>query len=314
MNVLVTGGAGFLGSHLVTRLLQDGHRVTALDDLSTGSWTNLDHVRQNPNLELVEHDVCKPYTTDADRIYNLACPASPPRYRAAPIRSTLVSVLGTLYALREAERTGARVLQASTSEVYGDPDVHPQPESYRGRVNPVGPRSCYQEGKRCAESLCADFARLGIADVRIARIFNTYGPRMALDDGRVLVTFVRQALVGEPLTIHGDGTQTRSMCHVDDLVSGLVALMEDTDHQGPVNLGNPEETTVLDLAAAVREIVHGAAFAFVAPRDDDPARRCPDIGLAHRLFGFAPKVRLPEGLATMVADVKVRLAGSSAPP
>jgi len=310
VNVIVTGGAGFLGSHLVTRLLRDGHRVTALDDLSTGSWSNLDHVRRDPNLELVEHDVCKPYTTDAERIYNLACPASPPRYRAAPIRSTLVSVLGTLYALREAERTGARVLQASTSEIYGDPEVHPQPESYRGRVNPVGPRSCYHEGKRCAESLCADFARLGIADVRIARIFNTYGPRMALDDGRVLVTFVRQALAGEPLTIHGDGTQTRSMCHVDDLVEGLVALMEDTDHDSPVNLGNPEETTVLDLAHAVRELVPGATFELVAARDDDPARRCPDIALARRLFGFAPKVGLREGLRRLVEDVRGRLADS----
>jgi UDP-glucuronate decarboxylase len=308
VKVLVTGGAGFVGSHLVARLLRDGHHVTALDDLSTGSWSNLDAVRGDPNVELVEHDVCKPYTTDAERIYNLACPASPPRYRAAPIRTTLASVFGTLFALREGERTGARVLQASTSEVYGDPEVHPQPEEYRGRVNPVGPRSCYDEGKRCAESLCADFARLGIADVRIARIFNTYGPRMALDDGRVVVTFVRQALSGEPLTIHGDGTQTRSLCHVDDLVNGLVALMEETDHQGPVNLGNPEETTVLALAHAVRALVSQATFAFVPPRDEDPARRCPDIRLARELFGFAPRVSLAEGLASMVEDVERRLA------
>ncbi len=307
MNVLVTGGAGFLGSHLVARLLRDGHRVTALDDLSTGSWSNLDAVRDDPNLELLEHDVCKPYETDAERIYNLACPASPSRYRAAPIRSTLVSVLGTVFALQEAERTGARVLQASTSEVYGDPEVHPQPEGYRGRVNPVGPRSCYHEGKRCAESLCADFARLGIADVRIARIFNTYGPHMDLHDGRVLVTFVRQALTGEPLTIHGDGSQTRSMCYVDDLVDGLVALMEETTHQGPVNLGNPEETTVLALAEAVRDVVPEATFTFHPLPDDDPARRCPDIALARRLFGFHPRVPLREGLRRLVSDVTARL-------
>jgi UDP-glucuronate decarboxylase len=304
MKMLVTGGAGFLGSHLVARLLSQGHEVAVLDDLRTGVLANLP---AHPRLTFVRHDVTRPYDLPADRIYNLACPASPPWYQADPIGTTLTSVLGALHALELAARVGARVLQASTSEVYGDPEVHPQPEDYPGRVQPHGVRACYDEGKRCAESLVMDFHRTRGADVRIARIFNCYGPRTRLDDGRVLSNFVGQALRGEPLTVYGDGTQTRSLCYVDDLVDGLVALMEETDYPGPVNLGNPQELTVLQLAHQVLTCIPGSTLVHAPLPADDPRRRCPDISLARRLFGFQPQIPLEQGLPRLIEDVRSRL-------
>jgi UDP-glucuronate decarboxylase len=304
MKTLVTGGAGFVGSHLVARLLSLGHEVVVLDDLRTGDRANLP---EHPRLTFRLHDVTQPYDLPADRIYNLACPASPPWYQADPIGTTLTSVLGTLHALQLAARTGARVLQASTSEVYGDPEVHPQPEDYPGRVHPCSVRSCYDEGKRCAESLVADFRRTRGADVRIARIFNSYGPLMRLDDGRVLANFVRQALQGEPLTVYGDGSQTRSLCEIDDLVDGLIGLMEETEHPGPVNLGNPHERTVLELAQHVLALLPGSSIEHRPLPPDDPRRRCPDISLARGLFGFQPKISLEQGLPRLVEDVRRRL-------
>jgi UDP-glucuronate decarboxylase len=256
--------------------------------------------------------VREPYDLPADRIYNLACPASPRLYQADPVRTTLTSVLGTLHALELAEHTGARVLQASTSEVYGDPTVHPQTERYRGSVSPDGPRACYDEGKRCAESLVADFHRTRAVDVRVARIFNTYGPGMGLHDGRVVVNFVLQALRQEPLTVYGDGSQTRSLCYVDDLVNGLVGLMEHTRHTGPVNLGNPEEQTVSSIARAVLDAVPGSPVVHLALPPDDPLRRRPDIALASRLFGFAPRVGFRAGLQPTIADLRARI-GRAAP-
>jgi UDP-glucuronate decarboxylase len=302
---LVTGGAGFLGSHLVRRLLADGYRVTALDNLVTGDRRNLP---EHPALRFVEHDVRLPFAVDdVDRIYNLACPASPPHYQADPVGTLLTSVLGMAHALQLAERTGARVLQASTSEVYGDPEVHPQPEGYRGAVNPVGIRACYDEGKRAAEALTLDFHRDRGVDVRIARIFNTYGPAMGLDDGRVVVNFVQQALRGVPLTVYGDGSQTRSLCYVDDLVDGLVGLMEDTDHVGPVNLGNDAELSVLEIARAVLGAIPGSRIVHEALPEDDPTRRRPDLTLARSLFGYAPKVGFADGLRRTIDDLRDRI-------
>jgi UDP-glucuronate decarboxylase len=301
MRVVVTGGAGFLGSHLVRRLLSQGHEVIAVDDLRTGDRANLpDH----PALEFVRHDVTQPYAFTCERIYNLACPASPPWYQADPIGTTLTSVLGAYHALDLGAKVGARVLQASTSEVYGDPEVHPQTEDYRGCVSPDGPRACYDEGKRCAEALMADFHRTRGVDVRVARIFNTYGPRMRLDDGRVVINFVQQALRREPLTVHGDGRQTRSLCYVDDLVEGLIGLMESTEHTGPVNLGNPVERTVLEIAQQVLRLIPGSEIEFHPRPVDDPSRRQPDISLARRLFGFEPQVTLEEGLIETIAWMK----------
>jgi UDP-glucuronate decarboxylase len=307
VKTVVTGGAGFVGSHLVERLLAAGHHVTAIDDLSSGMWDNLAGVRGHPQLSCVEHDVRTPFRAPCDRIYHLASPASPRDYQADPVRTTLVGVLGTLHALELAEQNGARLLLASTSEVYGDPLVHPQVESDRGHVDPVGARACYAEGKRCAETLCGDFARSGRAEVRIARIFNTYGPRMGLDDGRLVVTFVRQALTGEPLTVHGDGSQTRSLCAVDDLVAGLLALMEHPVWTGPVNLGNEDERSVLDVARAVLEIVPGGVITHAALPDGDPVRRRPDLTRARELLGYAPRVTLEDGLRGVVDDVRRRI-------
>jgi UDP-glucuronate decarboxylase len=306
--ILVTGGAGFVGSHLCEQLLRQGNEVIALDDFSTGSADNVAHLLDFETFTLVEHDVTTPYDFSVDQIFNLACPASPPHYQADPVRTTLISVLGTLHALRLGEKRRARVLQASTSEVYGDPLVHPQPESYAGCVNTTGPRACYDEGKRCAESLVMDFHRVAKLETRIVRIFNTYGPRMAFDDGRVVSNFILQSLTGEELTVYGDGTQTRSFCYVSDLVGGLIRLMQHPTETRPVNLGNPEEFTmrelareVLSLTASSSRIVHRALPI------DDPKQRRPDIRRAREVLGFTPRVTLREGLMRTIDDFRARL-------
>lgn len=309
--ILVTGGAGFLGSHLCERLLRDGHAVIALDDFSTGSYDNIAHLRVNPRFSLMDQDVVEPFDPDVERIYNLACPASPNHYQRDPIRTTITNVVGVLRVLECAERHGARVLQASTSEVYGDPEVHPQPETYTGNVNPIGARACYDEGKRCAESLVRDFDRLGRAEVRIARIFNTYGPRMAIDDGRVVSNLIVQALRGEDLTVYGTGNQTRSFCYVDDLIEGLVRLMEHPEERGPVNLGNPEEFTILDLAEEVLHVTEGSRSRIVFRElpEGDPRQRRPVIDLARRVLGFEPLVTLRQGLRRTVESFRGILQG-----
>jgi UDP-glucuronate decarboxylase len=296
---LVLGGAGFLGSHLCERLVREGCHVLALDDFSTGSRHNLAALEATPRLRLERWDVRSPLTVDGsfDWIFNLASPASPIHYQADPIKTTLTNVLGTLHALELAARCNARVLQASTSEVYGDPDVHPQPETYAGRVNPIGVRACYDEGKRCAESIAMDYVRVHSVELRLVRIFNTYGPRMAVDDGRVVSNFIVQALLGQDLTIYGDGSQTRSFCYVDDLVDGFLAFMQSSGSVGPVNLGNPNEFTVRELAEQVLSLTGSKSrIVFAALPEDDPRVRRPDIGKARALFGFAPRVSLEQGL------------------
>lgn len=309
LRVLVTGGAGFLGSHLCERLIREGHEVRALDDLSTGTRENLAEIFGNPRFSMMEHDVTRPYDAEVDRIYNLASPASPPHYQRSPIQTTLTNVLGVVHALEIGARHGARVLQASTSEVYGDPDVHPQPESYRGSVNPIGIRACYDEGKRCAESLVMDYHRTRGVSIRLARIFNTYGPRMAPDDGRVVSNFIVQALRGEDLTVYGDGAQTRSFCYVDDLVDGLVRLMEHEEETGPVNLGNPTEFTVLELAEEVLRLTGSRSRVVFRPLpSDDPRQRRPVIDRARRVLGFEPSVTLAGGLQRTVEYFRVALS------
>jgi UDP-glucuronate decarboxylase len=302
---LVTGGAGFVGSHLCDRLLTAGWEVVALDNFYTGSTANVAHLAEHPRFRLVEHDVVTPLPAldgPFRWIFHLACPASPPHYQRDPIYTTKTSFLGTLHALERAERDGARMFQASTSEVYGDPEVHPQPEEYRGSVNPIGPRACYDEGKRVAESLCMDFRRGRGTDVRIGRIFNTYGPRMDPADGRVVSNFVVQALRNEPLTIYGDGRQTRSFCYVDDLVSGFLLLMEHEDEQGPVNLGNDGEFTMLELAELVKELTSSRSEIVFRPLPvDDPTQRRPDLRRAREKLGFAHRVQLREGLERTIA-------------
>lgn len=308
MRILVTGAAGFIGSHLCDRLLKDGHEVLGLDNFFTGSRDNLGHLLGHPRFELIRHDLVQPILLEVDRIYNLACPASPVHYQFNPVKTIKTSVMGTINMLGLAKRVRARILQASTSEVYGDPTVHPQPESYWGNVNPIGPRSCYDEGKRAAETLCMDYRRQNRVDVRIARIFNTYGPRMAIDDGRVVSNFIVQALRGQPLTVYGDGSRTRSFCYVDDMVEALVRLMDSEYSEGPVNLGNPFEITVLELAQAVVRLTGSASpIRFFPPTADDPSRRCPDISLARRLLGWEPQVPLEEGLRRTVDWFRVRV-------
>lgn len=299
--VLVTGGAGFLGSHLCRRLLAEGERVLCLDNLRTGALRNVADLLRHPGFTLLQQDVTEPIDVEVERIYNLACPASPVHYQADAINTTHTCVLGAMRVLELAARTRARVLQASTSEVYGDPMEHPQRESYRGNVSPIGPRACYDEGKRCAETLFSLHQRAGVS-VRIARIFNTYGPNMAPNDGRVVSNFIVQALQGEPLTIYGDGRQTRSFCYVDDLIDGLVALMEFPQEDiGPVNLGNPHEMTMLEIAERIgRAVGQAPRLVFRPLPGDDPSRRCPDISLAKRLLGWQPRVDASEGLARTV--------------
>jgi UDP-glucuronate decarboxylase len=308
MRVLVTGGAGFLGSHLCERLLGKSHEVIALDDFSTGSVESVAHLIGHRRFTLVEHDVTRPYHFDVDRIYNLASPASPPHYQRDPIRTTLTNVLGTLHALELGRRVGARVFQASTSEIYGDPEVHPQPEGYLGAVNPIGIRACYDEGKRCAESLVMDFYRTRGVDVRLGRIFNTYGPRMAIDDGRVVSNFIVQALEGADLTVHGDGSQTRSLCYVDDLIEGMVRLMEHPHETGPMNLGNPAECTVVELAEEVIRLTGTQSrIVFLPLPADDPRKRRPAIDHARSMLGFDPKVPLELGLRQTIEYFRLSL-------
>jgi UDP-glucuronate decarboxylase len=300
--VLVTGGAGFLGSHLCDRLVEAGHDVICLDNFFTSQKSNVAHLLARHNFELIRHDVTQPIWLEVDEIYNLACPASPGHYQYNPIKTTKSSVLGAIHVLGMAKRCKAKVLQASTSEVYGDPEVHPQSESYRGVVNPVGPRACYDEGKRVAETLFMDYYRSNHVNIRIVRIFNTYGPRMHPFDGRVVSNFIRQALAGEDITIFGDGEQTRSFCYCDDLVEGIIRMMNGPDgFIGPVNLGNPGEFTILKLANLVLELTGSKSKLVHRPLPtDDPVRRCPDITLAKKHLGWEPTVQLREGLVKAI--------------
>jgi len=308
MRILITGGAGFLGSHLCDRLLGEGHEVICLDNLFTGRKANIAHLRGHPSFEWVRHDVIDPFKFEVDQIYNLACPASPPHYQFNPIKTTKTSVMGAINCLGLAKRVKARVFQASTSEVYGDPHVHPQPETYWGNVNPIGRRSCYDEGKRCAETLFFDYHRENRVDIRVVRIFNTYGPRMNPDDGRVVSSFVVQALRGEDLTVYGDGTQTRSFCYVDDLIEGCVRLMNQTETVGPVNIGNPGEFTMLELAELTLKLVGGKSRIVHRPLPaDDPRQRRPDISVARRVLGWEPKVALEEGLERTIAYFRTQV-------
>ena len=297
MATLVTGGAGFLGSHLCERLLGQGEEVLCMDNFFTGRRKNVAHLMANPNFELMRHDVVDPFKVEVDRIYNLACPASPVHYQYNPIKTVKTSVMGAINCLGLAKRVGARILQASTSEVYGDPEVHPQPESYRGNVNPIGLRACYDEGKRCAETLFFDYHRENSVDIRVVRIFNTYGPRMLPNDGRVVSNFIVQALRGEDLTIYGDGSQTRSFCFVDDLIEAMIRTMEQDQTVGPVNIGNPVEFTIRELAEKVLGKIEGPSK--IVKEDlpsDDPMQRKPDISLAQKVLGWTPNIELSEGL------------------
>jgi UDP-glucuronate decarboxylase len=296
--VLVTGGAGFMGSHLCERLLAEGHDVLCVDNFFTGTKDNIAHLLGDPHFELMRHDITFPLYVEVDEIYNLACPASPIHYQFDPVQTTKTSVHGAINMLGLAKRTKAKILQASTSEVYGDPEVHPQTEDYRGSVNTMGPRACYDEGKRCAETLFFDYQRQHGLNIRVARIFNTYGPRMHQDDGRVVSNFIVQALKGEPITIYGEGTQTRSFCYMDDMVEGLIRLMNAPDTVNtPVNLGNPNECTIRELAEKIIEMTGSDAPMEARPLPaDDPTQRCPDIGLARQVLDWEPAVRLEDGL------------------
>ena len=296
--ILVTGGAGFLGSHLCEKLLENGHDVICADNLFTGSKDNIVHLFDNPYFEFLRHDITFPLFVEVDEIYNLACPASPIHYQYDPVQTTKTSVHGAINMLGLAKRTKAKILQASTSEVYGDPSVHPQTEDYWGNVNPVGPRSCYDEGKRCAETLFFDYYREHKLRIKVARIFNTYGPRMHPNDGRVVSNFIMQALKNEDITIYGGGSQTRSFCYVDDLIDGLIKLMESDDNfTGPVNLGNPYEFTIKELAEKVIELTESSSkLTYTSLPENDPVRRQPDIALAKKMLGWEPTIQLVDGL------------------
>jgi UDP-glucuronate decarboxylase len=296
--ILVTGGAGFLGSHLTERLLNDGHEVIVADNFFTGSKKNIEAFKQNPNFEFIRHDIMNPLYVEVDEIYNLACPASPVHYQHNPVQTTKTSVYGALNMLGLAKRTGAKILQASTSEVYGDPEVHPQPEDYWGKVNPIGIRACYDEGKRVAETLFFDYKRMYDINIKVVRIFNTYGTRMNANDGRVVSNFIVQALRGDNITIYGDGSQSRSFCYVDDLIDGIVSMMAtDKSVSGPVNLGNPNEFTMLELASKVIELTNSSSKIVHKPLpQDDPRQRQPDISKAKEILNWQPKVELKEGL------------------
>ncbi len=307
--ILVTGGAGFIGSHLCERLLRQGHEVICVDNYFTGNRNNIQHLISHPRFELIRHDITMPLSVGVDRIYNLACPASPVHYQRFPVETIKSNVQGVINMLDLAQLMGARILQASTSEVYGDPLVHPQPEHYWGNANPIGPRACYDEGKRCAESLFFDYHRQYQTDIRVARIFNTYGPRMQANDGRVVPTFIVQALRGESLTVFGDGLQTRSFCYVDDMVTGLTDFMEQSAHTGPLNIGNPHEITMLELAQSVLRSVGNDATLLMKPLpEDDPRQRRPDVTLARSLINWQPRVSLPAGLEATVAYFRQAIA------
>ncbi len=300
MRILVTGAAGFLGSHLVDRLLKDGHEVLGVDNLFTGSKKNLEHLHGNPRFEFMRHDITFPLYVEVDAIYNLASPASPIHYQRDPVQTIKTNVIGAVNMLGLAKRLGVRIFQASTSEVYGDPEVHPQPESYWGNVNPIGPRACYDEGKRAGETLFFDYHRQHGIEVRVARIFNTYGPRMALLDGRVISNFVVQALRGQDITVYGTGCQTRSFCYVDDLIEGLIRLF-DSSHIGPMNIGNPEEFTILEIAEKVIAMTgSNSKIHYRNLPDDDPHRRRPDITVAQTQLGWSPQIALEEGLGKTI--------------
>lgn len=302
MRILVTGGAGFLGSHLCKRLLNEGHDVICLDNLFTGRRENIVELFQNPSFEFIRHDVVDSFKAEVDQIYSLACPASPVHYQYNPIKTVKTSVLGAIHALGLAKRINARVLQASTSEVYGDPIVHPQTEDYRGNVNPIGLRACYDEGKRCAETLFFDYHRENGVDIRVMRIFNTYGPNMLPNDGRVVSNFIVQALKGEPITIYGEGAQTRSFCYVDDLIEGMVRLMNQDKTIGPVNIGNPNEFTIKELAEQVLALTGSKSELKYSPLPaDDPLQRRPDISLAKKFLDWSPRIDLKEGLEKTIA-------------
>ncbi len=311
MRILVTGGAGFIGSHLCERLLGEGHEVLCLDNFFTGCKKNVAALCANPSFELIRHDITEPILLEVDRIYNLACPASPIHYQYNPVKTIKTSVMGTINMLGLAKRVKARILQASTSEVYGDPQVHPQTEEYWGNVNPIGIRSCYDEGKRVAETLMMDYHRQNGVDIRIVRIFNTYGPRMAVNDGRVVSNLIVQSLRGEDLTVYGDGGQTRSFCYVDDLVEGLVRMMECEGFTGPVNLGNPAETTILEFARRIAELTGSKGKIVFNPLPaDDPKQRQPDISRARERLGWEPKVPLETGLKSTIGYFAAKLAES----
>ena len=310
MRCLVTGGAGFLGSHLCERLLNDGHEVICLDNYFTGRMANVDHLRDNRRFELIRHDVTEPILLEVDRIFNLACPASPIHYQFNPVKTIKTSVMGAINMLGMAKRVHARILQASTSEVYGDPAVHPQTEDYWGNVNPIGIRSCYDEGKRVAETLFMDYHRQNKVDIRIVRIFNTYGPRMLMNDGRVVSNFIVQALKGEDLTIYGDGSQTRSFCYVDDLIEGFVRMMDQDKIIGPVNIGNPGEFTMLELAKEVLDLTGSKSKIVYKPLPgDDPKMRRPNIDLAKSALGWEPTIPLRQGLEKTIVYFEELLKG-----
>ncbi len=313
--VLVTGGAGFIGAHLCGRLLAAGHEVLCVDNFYSSSRANIADLLPDPGFELLRHDVTFPLYVEVDEIYNLACPASPIHYQRDPVQTTKTSVVGAINMLGLAKRTKATVLQASTSEIYGDPTVHPQPEDYRGNVNPLGPRGCYDEGKRCAETLFFDYRRQHRMPIKVARIFNTYGPRMHLNDGRVVSNFILQALRHEPITVYGAGAQTRAFCYVDDLVEGLVRLMATpADVTGPINLGTAQEVTVLELAETIIRLARSRSKVVFRPLpEDDPGRRCPDLARAQSVLGWQPRVPLEEGLARTIDDFRRRLAPSPKP-
>lgn len=309
--ILVTGGAGFLGSHLCERLLNEGNNIICVDNFFTGTKDNISHLLDHPNFELIRHDVTIPLYVEVDEIYNLACPASPIHYQYDPVQTIKTSVFGAMNMLGLAKRTKAKVFQASTSEVYGDPEIHPQPETYVGHVNPIGPRSCYDEGKRCAETLFFDYHRQHALNIKVGRIFNTYGPRMHPNDGRVVSNFIVQALQNEPITIYGDGTQTRSFCYVDDLIESFWRLMNTSDDvTGPINLGNPGEFTMIELAQKICDLTGSRSKLIHKPLPvDDPKQRKPDIKLAKQALGWEPKITLEEGLKPTIAYFDLLLAG-----
>ncbi|MEB3219396.1 MAG: UDP-glucuronic acid decarboxylase family protein [Nostocales cyanobacterium 94392] len=310
MRILVTGGAGFIGSHLIDRLMNDGHEVICLDNFYTGHKRNIVKWLNHPYFELIRHDITEPIRLEVAQIYHLACPASPVHYQYNPVKTVKTNVMGTLNMLGLAKRVKARILLASTSEVYGDPEIHPQSEDYRGNVNPIGLRSCYDEGKRIAETLMFDYHRQNDVDIRVARIFNTYGPRMFEHDGRVVSNFIVQALQGIPLTVYGDGSQTRSFCYVDNLVDGLMRLMNG-EHIGPINLGNPDEYTILELAQTIQNMVNpDAKIKFEPLPSDDPRRRRPDITKAKTLLNWEPTIPLQEGLKQTIEDFRERVTAS----